>query len=282
MARFQVIVLLVSACIAYSMAGTCVDLIKRFKDERPFFKVIESQGVEIYYPQRDKQEMFGIKIYKNQDLRKKDLRCDLCVNTTLVEDGCFKISSNQLNIEVRDVLKYVTLTKFSDSPEVAVASAKKIEFTDFVIPTECVCRDPPGGYCAKASTKIIDYRPLFKLHEQTRFAVYLPKASANGLTVGLKAIRNANFYHGVEKKLDLNIQSFSERNGCFVYDSLVLAPKFSLGDHLSYVVVRKKPNGKKIRTEPRKAFLTDYFIPSSCACQSEQLNLIKSTKLSKN
>ncbi|XP_053696324.1 uncharacterized protein LOC128743720 [Sabethes cyaneus] len=282
MLRLQVVVLIIAACVTYSSAGICQDLMKKSKDDRPLFKVVESQKVEIFYPKRDKQEMFGIKIYKNQDLRKKDLRCDLCVNTTLVEDGCFKISSDLLNIEVRDVLKYVTLHKFNESPDVLVGSAKKVEFTDFVIPTECVCRDPPGGYCAKASTKVIDYRPLFKLHEQTRFAVFLPKASANGLTVGLKAIRNANFYQGVEKRLDLNIQSFSERNGCFVYDSLVLAPKFSLGDHLSYVVIRKKPNGKKIRTEPRKAFLTDYFIPSSCACQSDQLNVIKSAKLSKN
>ncbi|XP_058825859.1 uncharacterized protein LOC131685864 [Topomyia yanbarensis] len=280
--RRQVIVLLISACVALASAGICQDIIKKHTVDRPFFKVVESQGIEIYYPKKGDQEMFGIKIYKNKDIRKKNLACDLCVNTTLVEDGCFKITSTALTVEVRDILKYVTLAKFTGSSNVTVAPSKKAEFIDFVIPTECVCRDPPGGYCAKASNKIIDYRPLFKLHEQTRIAVYLPKASAIGLTVGLKAIRNVNFYRGIEQNLDLNIQSFTERNGCFVYESLLLAPNFALGDYLNYIVIRKKPNGKKIRTEPRKAYLMDYFIPSSCSCQPDRFNLIKPPQSSRN
>ncbi|XP_058446665.1 uncharacterized protein LOC131427466 [Malaya genurostris] len=280
--RFQMLVLLILPFVALTSAGICQDVIKKSAANRPFFKVVESQGIEIYYPKKDNQEMFGIEIYKNKDLLKKSIPCDLCVNTTLVEDGCFKISSTMLTIEVRDILKYITFSKFTNSSDVAVSPSKKVEFIDFVIPTECVCRDPPGGYCAKASTKIIDYRPLFKFHEKTRIAVYLPKASASGLTVGLKAFRNANFYRRNEQQLDLNIQTFAERNGCFVYESLLLAPKFSLGDVLSYVVIRKKPNGKKIRTEPRKAPLRDYFIPSSCSCQPERYNLIKPPKSSNN
>lgn len=121
---------LVSLCITCSLAGICQDVFKNPSEDRPFFKVFESQGVEIYYPKRDaKQEMFGIKIYKNQDLRRKDLHCDLCVNTTHVEDGCFKIKSTMLTVEPRDVLKYVTLGKFSGKTDVSVSPASKAEFT---------------------------------------------------------------------------------------------------------------------------------------------------------
>lgn len=246
--------------------------------------MFESQGIEIYYPKRDnKQEMFGIKIYKNQDLRKKDLHCDLCVNTTHVEDGCFKIKSTLLTVEPRDVLKYITLAKVIGKPDVTVAASKKAEFTDYVIPAGCVCRDPPSGYCAKASSKITDYRPLFKFHESTGFAAYLPKASSTA-AAGLRALKNANFRPGggEGQKYDLSVEALGERNGCFVFESTALTPRFALGDHINFIVTGKKTGGEKIRTEPRKVFVSDYFIPSSCTCQQGHSNSLKPQKLSRN
>ncbi|XP_055597300.1 uncharacterized protein LOC129747229 [Uranotaenia lowii] len=268
-------------------AGICQTVFKDpNSEERPFFRVFEGQGVEIYYPKRNaQQEMFGIKIYKNQDLRKKDLHCDLCVNTTLVEDGCFKIKSTLLSVEIRDVLKYVTLSKFSGNPDVKVAASKKVEFNDYVIPSRCDCRSVPIGGCKKASQKITEYRPLFKFHESSGFAAYIPKASSTA-SLGLQGLKNSNFVRGGgQQKLDLNVDSLVERDGCFVYDSTTASsagPKFALGDHLNFVVTGKKIGGEKIRTDPRKVFLTDYFIPSSCTCQPESSNVVKPQKVSRN
>lgn len=277
---------LISLCITCSLAGICQDVFKNPNEDRPFFKVFESQGVEIYYPKRDpKQEMFGIKIYKNQDLRRKDLHCDLCVNTTHVEDGCFKIKSTLLAVEPRDVLKYVTLGKFIGKTDVTVSPASQSEFKDYVIPAACVCSDPPAGYCAKASSKITDYRPLFKFHESSGFAAYLPRAPSTA-AVGLQALKNANFRSGTaeqpqqQQKLDLNVDSIGERNGCFVLESSTL--RFGLGDHINFVVTGKKNGGGKIRTDPRKAFVSDYFIPSTCSCPTSQSNLVKPQKHTRN
>lgn len=282
-------------CVTGSLAGICQDAFKNSNDlSRPFFQVIEGQAIEIYYPKRKaNQEMFGIKIYKNQDLRTKDLRCDLCVNTTLVEDGCFKIKSTLLSVAPRDVLKYVTLSKFTGKPEVTVAPSRTAEFTDYVIPASCICKNPTGsgaGYCAKASNKITDYRPLFVFHEGTTAGVYLPKASSTA-TVGLQALKNANFVPAkqqkVPQKLDLNVEQLTERDGCFLLESN--EPRFGLGDHINFVLTGKKTDGKNIRTDPRKVYLNNYFIPSTCTCQQQQQqqpqqNLVKPQpqKLSKN
>nr|XP_029718232.1 uncharacterized protein LOC115260999 [Aedes albopictus] len=281
--------LLVSLCASYSLAGICQDVFKDPSEDRPFFKVLESQGVEIYYPKRDpKQDMFGIEIYKNQDLRKKDRHCDLCVNTTHVEYGCFKIKSTMLSVAPRDVLKYVTLASFTGKPEITVSPAKKAEFTDYVIPASCVCTDPPAGYCDKASNKITDYRPLFKFHESSGFVAYLPRAPSTA-AVGLQALKNANFRPGTsataggeqqKQKLDLNVDSIAERNGCFVYESSTL--RFALGDHINFVVTGKKTGGEKIRTDPRKVHLRDYFIPSTCSCPVNESNSIKPQKLTRH
>ncbi|EAT41389.1 AAEL006962-PB [Aedes aegypti] len=277
---------LISLCVTCSLAGICQDVFKDPTEDRPFFKVLESQGVEIYYPKRDpKQDMFGIKIYKNQDLRKKDLHCDLCVNTTHVENGCFKIKSTLLSVEPRDVLKYTTLASFTGKSEISVSPANKAEFTDYVIPAPCVCSDPPAGYCDKASSKITDYRPLFKFHESSGFGAYLPRASSTA-AVGLQALKNANFRPGTAsqqqqtQKLDLNVDSMSERNGCFAYESSAL--RFALGDHINFVVTGKKTGGEKIRTDPRKVHLRDYFIPATCSCPAEQSNLVKPHKLTRH
>lgn len=228
--------------------------------------------------------MFGIKLYKNQDLRKKDLKCDLCVNTTTVEDGCFKIKSTTLSVLPRDELKYITLSKFSGKPEVTVAPSRKAEFTDYVIPSSCICKPPTGGYCSKASTKITDYRPLFVFHEGTTVNAYLPKAPSTA-SVGLQALKNANFQKQPQQKLDLNVETITEREpGCFAVEAS--EPKFVLGDHVNFVVTGKKTDGKKIRTDPRKVYLNNYFIPSTCSCSSPQpqANLVKPQpqKLSKN
>lgn len=270
--------LLASICVAFSLAGVCQDVFKNSNEDRPFFKIFESQSVEIYYPKRDnKQEMFGIKIYKNKDLRKKDLTCDLCVNTTHVEDGCFKIKSNLLAVDPRDVLKYVTLTKVTGKPDVTVSAAKKAEFSDYVIPAGCTCKASPGGHCGKASSKISDYRPLFIFYDGTRFMVNLPKAPSTAIA-GIQALKNDNFRTDGKQNLDLNVDSFSERSGCFVYESPTSAPRFALGDHINFVVTGKKTSGEKIRTAPRKAFLNDYFVPSFCDCPPEQLNFVKPQK----
>lgn len=276
-------------CVTGSLAGICQDAFKNSNDlSRPFFQVIEGQGIEVYYKKRAaSQEMFGIKIYKNQDLRKKDLHCDLCMNTTLVEDGCFKIKSTLLSVQPRDELKYVTLSKFTGKPEVTVAPSRKAEFTDYVIPASCVCKAPTGGgYCTKASAKITDYRPLFVFHEGTTAGVYLPKAPSTA-TVGLQALKNANFLPAkqqkVPQKLDLNVEQLTERDGCFALESN--EPRFALGDHINFVVTGKKTDDKKIRTDPRKVYLNNYFIPSTCSCQQQpQQNLVKPQpqKLSKN
>lgn len=280
-------IILVSLCAASSLAGICQDVFKNPSEVRPFFKVFESQGVEIYFPKRDpKQDMFGIKIYKNQDLRKKDLHCDLCVNTTHVEDGCFKIKSTLLSVEPRDVLKYVTLASFTGKPDVSVSPSNKVEFTDYVIPASCVCTEPPTGYCAKASSKITDYRPLFKFHESAGFAAYLPWASSTA-AVGLQALKNANFRPGStaaeqQQKLDLNVDSLgaAAQDGCFSYESSTL--RFGLGDYINFVVTGKKTGGEKIRTDPRKVHLRDYFIPSTCSCPANQSNLVKPQKLTRH
>uniref|UniRef100_A0A1Q3FR39 Putative conserved secreted protein n=1 Tax=Culex tarsalis TaxID=7177 RepID=A0A1Q3FR39_CULTA len=277
-------------CVTGSLAGICQDAFKNSNDlSRPFFQVIEGQAIEIYYKKRTaSQEMFGIKIYKNQDLRKKDLHCDLCVNTTLVEDGCFKIKSTLLSVQPRDELKYITLSKFTGKPEVTVAPSRKAEFTDYVIPASCVCKAPAGaGYCTKASTKITDYRPLFVFQEGTTTGVYLPKAPSTE-SVGLQALKNANFVPAkqqkVPQKLDLNVEQLSERDGCYALESN--EPRFGLGDHVNFVVTGKKTDGKKIRTDPRKVYLNNYFIPSTCSCQQQQpqQNLVKPQpqKLAKN
>ncbi|XP_062547954.1 uncharacterized protein LOC134213218 [Armigeres subalbatus] len=277
---------LISLSITCSLAGLCQDVFKNPSEDRPFFKVLESNGVEIYFPKRDpKQDMFGIKIYKNQDLRKKDLHCDLCVNTTHVENGCFKIKSTLLTVEPRDVLKYVTLSSISGKPDITVSPANKAEFTDYVIPASCVCTNPPAGYCDKASTKITDYRPLFVFQESSGFVAYLPRAPSTA-AVGLQALKNANFRPGVaaagqqKQKLDLDAESINERNGCFILESTTL--RFELGDHINFVVTGKKTGGEKIRTDPRKVYLKDYFIPSACSCPENQSNFVKPQKSTRN
>lgn len=224
--------------------------------------------------------MFGIKIYKNQDMRKKDLKCDLCVNTTLVEDGCFKIKSALLIVEPRDVLKYITLGKVAGKPEFKVAPTRTAEFTDYVIPASCVCTNPPaGGFCSKASNKITDYRPLFVFQEATSLKAYLPKAASTA-SAGLQALKNDNFrplkqQQKQPQKLDLNVEALTERDGCYVLESTSEPTRFALGDHINFVVTGMKTGGGKIRTEPRKVYLNDYFIPSTCSCQPSQLNLVK-------
>ncbi|KAL9707468.1 hypothetical protein quinque_010986 [Culex quinquefasciatus] len=268
-------------CVTGSLAGICQDAFKHSSDlSRPFFQVVEGQSIEIYYQKRANQEMFGIKIYKNQDMRKKDLHCDLCVNATQVEDGCFKIKSTVLPVGPRDVLKYITMSKYTGKPEVKVAPTRTAEFTDYVIPASCVCKSPPGpGYCGKASDKITDYRPLFVFHEGATSAAYLPKAPSTA-EVGLQALKNANFLPAkqqkVPQKLDFNVEKLSERDGCYALD--LNEPRFALGDHINFVVTGKKTDGKKIRTDPRKAYLNNYFIPSTCTCQQlPQQNMVKPT-----
>ncbi|XP_055641326.1 uncharacterized protein LOC129778455 [Toxorhynchites rutilus septentrionalis] len=258
-----------------SQAGICQDVFKNPNVTGPFFKVSEPQGIEVYFPKRDvKQEMFGIKIYKNQDLRRKNISCDLCVNTTNVEDGCFKIKSTTLAVKTGDVLKYVMLGKLSESPTILVSNAQSTEFTDYVIPANCNCRESSGGYCSKASSKITDYRPLFVFHESTGFAVYLPKAMSTAVA-GMQALKNANFRRGDKQTFDLDIESFAERKGCFVYEATAPMLRFGLGDHLNFIVTGKKTGGEKIRTDPRKVFVHDYFIPVGCTCPSEPLKTVK-------
>lgn len=266
----KLFLLVALCCVSSSLAGICQDAFKHSSDHsRPFFKVIEGGAVEIYSLKRaDNQEMFGIKLYKNQDLRKKDLKCDLCVNSTQVEDGCFKITSTTLSVLPRDQLKYITLTKYSGKPEVKVSPSRTAEFTDYVIPSSCTCKPPTGGYCSKASTKITDYRPLFVFNEGASFSLYLPKAASTA-SVGLQALKNANFQKQQSaQKLDLNVETITEREpGCFSLEANT-KPNFVMGDHVNFVVTGKKTDGKNIRTDPRKVYLNNYFLPSTCTCST--------------
>ncbi|XP_055542631.1 uncharacterized protein LOC129728239 [Wyeomyia smithii] len=246
-------VLFFSAYFLTVLAGICQEVFKNSVDDRPFFRIVESKSLEIFYPKRDrKHKVFGIEIYKNPKATLEEAPCDLCVYTTRVKDGCFIIKSFLLAVRLRDILKVVILVKFIGDIEMRKIRTEVVKFTDYIIPPECVCRDVSSEYCSRASRNMTEYRPVFKLHTTKGTSAYLPKAKWID-SLELEVFNYGTNQTGEADRSSLSVTSIMNR--CMIFETNESQARFSLLDYIAFAVFAIKINGNEIVVEPRQIHL---------------------------